>query len=186
MVLATSKYFNALSGKDYDSVFLTNADICKMARVTIPVSERDVFMQFAYDKNILYRHVWPDSIIKKLTFVSHDDNDSVILKLKESDFNDLAYTYLAYLTPRKYRRCIVCKSWMRRDSKGTQVCKKCSDKEVIDKDKLKTGECIECHQPFYVDVRNNTKCRCDKCQSERNKELNIISSRERMKKYREK
>lgn len=185
IILAASKYFNALSGKSYDSAFLTNADICQMARITIPVSERDKFMQFAYDKNILYRHTFSNSTIKKVTFVSHNDDDKIVLRLNENDFRDLAYAYLAYLTPRKYRKCIVCSGWMRKDSSGRQVCKECSEKEILEKDVLKTGFCIDCGQLFCVDIRNNTKCRCDLCQGKRDKELNLIASRERMRKYRE-
>lgn len=170
VILATSKYLNALSGNDYDAVFLNNADICKMARITIPVNERDVFMQFAYDKGILQRHTWPDSIIKKVLFISHNVNDKVVLRLSENDFKDLAYTYLAYLTPNKFRRCVVCKRWMRRDSKGRQICKECADKEPIEKSTLKIGTCVDCGQSFYVDIRNNSKERCDVCQEQHRKD----------------
>lgn len=170
VILATSKYLNALSGNDYDAVFLNNADICKMARITIPVNERDVFMQFAYDKGILQRHTWPDSIIKKVLFISHNVNDKVVLRLSENDFKDLAYTYLAYLTPNKFRRCVVCKRWMRRDSKGGQICKECADKEPIEKSTLKIGTCVDCGQSFYVDIRNNSKERCDVCQEQHRKD----------------
>lgn len=182
VVLAISKYFNALNDKMYDAAFMTNTDICKMARITIPVNERDVFMQFAYDKGILYRHTWADSTIKKVLFVSHDDNDKIILRLNENDFRDLAYTYLAYLTPHKYRRCIICKGWMRKDSKGRQVCKNCSDKEDIEKSRLKTGVCVDCGELFYVDARNNTKCRCDSCQDKHRRLNNLLA----VKKYQSK
>lgn len=170
VILATSKYLNALSGNDYDAVFLNNADVCKMARITIPVNERDVFMQFAYDKGLLQRHTWPDSIIKKVLFISHNENDKVVLRLSENDFKDLAYTYLAYLTPNKFRRCVVCKRWMRRDSKGRQICKECADKEPIEKSTLKIGTCVDCGQSFYVDIRNNSKERCDVCQEQHRKD----------------
>lgn len=182
VILAISKYFNALNNKVYDAAFLTNADICKMARITIPVNERDVFMQFAYDKEVLQRHTFADSTIKRVTFVSHDDTDPVVLRLKENDFRDLAYTYLAYLTPHKYRKCIICQGWMRKYSKGRQVCKECSDKQELAKDRLKTGVCVDCGELFYVDTRNNTKCRCDVCQEKHRKQNNLLA----VKKYQSK
>ena len=170
VILATSKYLNALSGNDYDAVFLNNADICKMARITIPVNERDVFMQFAYDKGLLQRHTWPNSIIKKVLFISHNEDDKVVLRLNENDFKDLAYTYLAYLTPHKFRRCIVCKRWMRRDSKGRQVCKSCSDKETFKNDNIKVIECIDCGKPIYVSIFDSATCRCEECQAKKRKD----------------
>lgn len=170
VILATSKYLNALSGNDYDAVFLNNADICKMARITIPVNERDVFMQFAYDKGLLQRHTWPDSIIKKVLFISHNVNDKVVLRLSENDFKDLAYTYLAYLTPYKFRRCVVCKRWIRRDSKGRQICKECAEKDVVEKDNIKVIECVDCGSPVYVSIFNSSTCRCDVCQAKNRKD----------------
>lgn len=173
VILAVSKYFNALNNKVYDAAFLTNSDICKMARLTIPSNERDVFMQFAYDKGLLYRHSWCDSSIKKLTFVSHQIDDDVILRLNESDFNDLAYTYLAYLTPYKFRRCILCRSWIRKDSLGRQVCKTCSSKPAVEKDNVKLVECEKCSATFYVDIRNTNKHLCDVCYKEHRLESNL-------------
>lgn len=170
VILATSKYLNALSGNDYDAVFLNNADVCKMARITIPVNERDVFMQFAYDKGLLQRHTWPDSIIKKVLFISHNVNDKVVLRLSENDFKDLAYTYLAYLTPNKFRRCVVCKRWIRRDSKGRQICKECSDKNIQEKNIIKSFTCVDCGKEIYVNIHNKRSYRCEVCQEAKNKE----------------
>ena len=165
-ILALTKYFNALNGKEYDAVFLTNSDICNLARITIPVKDRDEFMQFAYDKGLLYRHCFPESTIKKVSFVSRDENDKVVLRLKEEDFKDLAYTYLAYLNPRQFKRCFRCKKWIRNKNKGNELCKECREQQPEEKDMIKTGNCIDCGKEFYVDVRNMTKCRCDNCQRE--------------------
>ena len=171
VLLAVAKYFNALNGKNYNAAFLTNADICKMARVTIPTRERDEFMQFAYDKELLFRHTWCDSTIKKLTFVSCDDNDKIVLKLGEGDFKDLAYTYLAHMSPDKFKRCFRCKKWIRGSNKENQLCSECkSDKTTEEKDMLKTEKCQDCGKEFYVDKRNMTKIRCDECQHEHRKE----------------
>lgn len=163
VILALTKYFNALNKKDYDAVFLTNSDICNLARITIPVKDRDEFMQFAYDKGLLYRHCFPESIIKKVSFVSRDENDSVVLRLHEEDFKDLAYTYLAYLNPSQFKRCFRCKKWIRNKNKGNQLCKECREQESEKKDVIKTGNCVDCGKEFYVDIRNMTKCRCDEC-----------------------
>ena len=174
VLLASAKYYDVVRGTQKNTAYMRNSDICKLARVTIPVKDRDVFMQFAYDKCVLLRHSRAASTEKTVGFISNDENDKVVLRLKENDFKDLAYTYLAYKTPHQFRRCIVCRGWMKNDSKGRQVCKECSDKEVVEKNDFKPGICIECGQSFYVDIRNNTKCRCDACQDKRDKELKAI------------
>jgi hypothetical protein len=170
VLLASAKYYDAIRGTQYCTTYMKNSDICKLARVTIPVADRNVFMQFAYDKGVLSRHSRAASTEKKVLFVSYDDSDEVVLKLKENDFKDLAYTYLAYKTPRQFRRCVICRGWIKKDSKDRQVCKECSEKETVEKSDIKIGICINCGQSFYVDIRNNSKERCDTCQEQYRKD----------------
>lgn len=164
VMLAVAKFFNAFKDTNYDAAFMSHSDICKMARITIPQSDRDVFMQFAYDKGVLFRHTWSDSTIKKLTFVSHDSNDEIILRLKESDYKDLAYTYLAYLTPVRFRRCQRCGKWIRKSNKDNRLCIDCSRNEDSDKDMIKLIICMDCGKEVYADIHNKRVCRCEKCQ----------------------
>lgn len=166
VLLAIAKYFNALNGKNYNAAFLTNADICKMARVTIPTKERDEFMQFAYDKELLFRHTWCDSTIKKLTFVSYDNEDKIVLRLSEGDFKDLAYTYLAHISPSKFRRCVNCGRWMRTNKHDKRLCTECNNSSDVidDKDSFKTVICVDCGKPVYVPLLNTKTCRCEECQ----------------------
>lgn len=171
VMLAIAKYYNIIKDEVYDSVFINHADICKMARITIPADQRSVFMQFAYDKGVLYRHTYADSIVKKLTFVSHDENDEVVLKLTEGDFKDLAYTYMAYLTPHKYRRCIKCKCWIKKDSKDRRICKECTDKGDVEKEAIKEVHCIDCGRSVYVSVHDTETCRCEECRAQHLKQL---------------
>ena len=172
VILAVSKYFNLLNGKDYDAAFLINSDICKMARITIPTNERDQFMQFAYDKELLLKHTWCDSTIKKLTFVSHDIDDKVVLRLREGDFKDLAYTYLAYISPSKFRRCVSCGRWMRVNKQDKRLCTECNNTPVTieRKDNFKTIVCIDCGKAVYVPLLNTKTCRCEDCQHEADKQ----------------
>ena len=112
---------------------------------------------------------------KKLTFISHNPEDKVILRLNEADYKDLAYAYMSYLEPHKFKRCFRCKKWIRAKDKKNELCIDCK-KENIQEDKsvLKTVQCIDCGKDFYVDVRNMTKIRCDDCQEQRNKEMKSI------------
>jgi hypothetical protein len=164
VLLASAKYYDLIRGTQYCTTYMKISDICKLARVTIPVSDRNVFMQFAYDKEVLSRHSRAASTEKKVLFVSQNENDKIVLRLKENDFKDLAYTYLAYKTPHQFRRCIVCRGWMKNDSKGRQVCKECSDKELLEKDSVKMVQCTDCGQPVYISVFDAKTYRCESCQ----------------------
>lgn len=164
VVLAAAKHTDALSGHQYDAAFLTNTEICRLARLTIPAQERDTFMQFAYDEGLLIRHVQAGSNIKKVSFVSHDENDEIVLRLKEGDFKDLAYAYLAYLTPDKFKRCFRCKRWIRNKNKGNELCSECrKEQPEEDKVKMKTIECVDCGKEVYVSVFNTETNRCEQC-----------------------
>lgn len=166
VLLASAKYYDMIRGTHYCTAYMKNSDICKLARVTIPVSDRNVFMQFAYDEGVLFRHSRAASIEKKVLFVSQNENDEIILRLKENDFKDLAYTYLAYKIPRQFRRCVVCGGWIRKDSRDRRACKNCANKDMEEKSTIKEIQCIDCGKTVYVTVLNTKTCRCEACQAE--------------------
>ena len=165
VLLASAKYYDVVRGTQKNTAYMRNSDICKLARVTIPVKDRDVFMQFAYDKGVLLRHSRAASTEKTVGFISNDENDNVVLRLKENDFKDLAYTYLAYKTPHKFRRCVICRGWMKKDSKDRQICKDCSIKEEKGNYSIKEKQCIDCGKPIYVSIFDSATCRCEACYS---------------------
>lgn len=173
VLLAVIKYYNAISDEENDVAYMKNSDICKYARITIPKQERDVFMQFLYDEGVLKRHHAAASTIKIGLFISHDINDKIILKLNENDYKDLAYTYMAYLEPHKFRRCSVCGKWMRRNKQGSTKCRECVklSEALVKKDPIKTVTCIDCGNEFYTTVLNTKSQRCESCQEQKNKEL---------------
>ena len=172
VLLASAKYYDLIRGTQYFTTYMKISDICKLARVTIPVSDRNVFMQFAYDCGVLSRHSRAASTEKKVLFVSQDENDKVVLRLKESDFEDLAYTYLAYKTPHKFRRCVVCNCWIKKDSQDRRICKECADTEIQESSMVKMIQCIECGQSVYVSIYDNETVRCEECNSIYQKERN--------------
>ena len=172
VLLASAKYYDAVRDTKKNTAYMRNSDICKLARITIPAKDRDVFMQFAYDKMVLLRHSRAASIEKTVGFISNDENDKVVLKLKENDFKDLAYTYLAYKTPHKFRRCVVCNCWMKKDSKDRRLCKECSTKEEKEKSLIKEKQCIDCGKSVYVSIFDSKTVRCEDCQSKVDNQLN--------------
>ena len=171
VLLASAKYYDVVRGTQNHTAYMKNSDICKLARVTIPVKDRDVFMQFAYDKGVLLRHSRAASIEKTVGFISNDENDNVILRLKENDFKDLAYTYLAYKTPHKFRRCVVCNCWMKKDSTDRRLCKECSIKEKKESSTKKEKQCIDTGKSIYVSIFDNETVRCEECRQEHLKKI---------------
>lgn len=180
VLLASAKYYDATRDTKYCTAYMKNSDICKLARITIPVSDRNVFMQFAYDCGVLSRHSRAASTEKKVLFVSQDDNDEVVLRLKENDFKDLAYTYLAYITPHKYRRCVSCNCWIKKDSRDRRLCKECSDKGIEEKNTIKEVQCVDCGNSVYVSIHDSETCRCEECRS---KHLQKIRSEQNRRYY---
>ena len=172
VLLTSAKYYDAVRDTKKNTAYMRNSDICKLARITIPAKDRDVFMQFAYDKRVLLRHSRAASIEKTVGFISNDENDKVVLRLKENDFKDLAYTYLAYKTPHKFRRCVVCNCWMKKDSKDRRLCKECSTKEEKEKSLIKEKQCIDCGKSVYVSIFDSKTVRCEDCQSKVDNQLN--------------
>lgn len=172
VLLASAKYYDAVRDTKKNTAYMRNSDICKLARITIPAKDRDVFMQFAYDKRVLLRHSRAASIEKTVGFISNDENDKVVLRLKENDFKDLAYTYLAYKTSHKFRRCVVCNCWMKKDSKDRRLCKECSTKEEKEKSLIKEKQCIDCGKSVYVSIFDSKTVRCEDCQSKVDNQLN--------------
>lgn len=163
VLLASAKYYDLVRGTQNDTTYMKNSDICKLARVTVPAVDRDVFMQFAYDKGVLSRHSMAASTAKRVLFVSKDNSDKIVLRLRENDFKDLAYTYLSYISPHRYRRCVVCGRWIRRDSQGKQICKECSAKGITEKNTIKEIQCIDCGRSVYISAFDSQTNRCPQC-----------------------
>lgn len=164
VLLASAKYYDAMNDVKKGVTYIRNSDICKFARVTIPVNDRNLFMQFTCDAGVLQRHVYAGSSVKNVAFVSYDDEDEAVLLLNEGDYKDLAYTYLHYKTPRQYRRCHTCKRWIRIDKNNRQYCKNCSDNCTTETMSVQMKTCIDCGSMFQTSIKDTMSCRCDECQ----------------------
>lgn len=166
VILAVAKYNNALHHKGLNGAFLNLTEIFRLSRCTgVAAADRPVFMQFAYDLGLIERHTNPDSILRKLTFI--DDEDEVVMRLNQSDYLDLANTYMAYKKPRKYRRCLTCGKWI--DRAGLQ-CGDCVKARGSKKDPFKVVTCKDCGQVMVLKTLNTKTTRCEECQKKHRKE----------------
>lgn len=131
VLLATSKYYDAIKSSDSHYTNLTNSELCKMARITMRTSDRNSFMAFIYLDGIVEKHIRPNSSGKKVIIVSSDENDEVVMKLEEIDFQELAYMYLNWKNNGGFDRCIICGRLVKHkpNIKYCEECGKIADKE---------------------------------------------------------
>ena len=170
VLLAVAKYYNNVSSENNNRIYISMSDLFKLSRVSIPCKERADYMHFAYHDNLLIEHTMVGTNLKVVSFI---DNDSeTALELDETDYKELAYAYLNYKNG-GYKHCKECGRLfkMHRNAPGRLYCVGCSGN--VSTDELKVIKCIDCGEDLVVSVMNTKTCRCDECQTIRNKELKV-------------
>lgn len=169
--------------------------VFKMAKVPIPAKDRDYFIHELINgepKALISMNYKNDDTSKRIDYVSDDENDPVVLELDESNYYELAFTYLNWKENGGYKKCKCCGRLFRvkGDMIGKQVtsnkksnnalyCRYCSkqyepkykDKDIYALDyEPKKITCADCDKIVYIDhYKNNTTYRCMDCQIEANK-----------------
>ena len=174
----------------------SDAAIFKMARVNIPVADRDYFINEMINgepRALIHFSYKNDDLSKCIDYISDDADDPVILELDESNYYELAYTYLNWKNGGGYKKCKNCgklfrvrKNTIGQDDKNTSeqyeeslYCRKCKPKyEPKYKGKDDTSldyepkkvVCVDCGEEFYLEsYMANRTYRCEECQREANK-----------------
>ena len=175
----------------------SDSAIFKMARVTIPSAERDYYI---YDMihgdpaAAIYLNYKNDDVSKRIDYISDDENDPVVLELDESNYYELAYTYLNWKNGGGFKKCKGCGKLFRvknniieKNRQGevnqgnrTQYCRACSSKyepKYKGKDdtaldyEAKKITCVDCGDEIYVENHMSGRTyRCKDCQNEANKQ----------------
>ena len=167
VLLAVAKYYNNVSSDNNDRMYMSMSDLFKLARVSIPCKERAGYLHFAYEEGILVEHTFVGTNLKVVGFV---DNDSeVVMELDETDYKELAYTYLNYKNG-GYRHCRGCGKLFKVYKKScTQLyCKECGQKEEIGEFKIIKCKEKDCHNEIVVGKFNTKTYRCEECQKKAN------------------
>ena len=167
--------------------------VFKMAKVPVPASERDYFINDLiavepFAKITLgYKN---DETSKRIDYVSDDPDDPVVLELDESNYYELAFTYLNWKENGGYKKCKKCgrlfrvrKNSISKDRCGANeqmeealYCKKCTpvyepkykgkDEMALDYEPKKII-CIDCGTEVYLESYKDTQtCRCADCYKE--------------------
>ena len=175
VLLADTKYDNACKEKQVNVSFLSNSDLYKLSRVTMPTQERNLFLHFLYEKELVEININPTSKGKRLLYVSEND-ENVGLVLKASNYQELAFTYMNWKNG-GYKECKKCGRLFKTNKNGNQMyCKKhSSEYHPAEEKKL---ICIDCKKEFIVDGIVKNKCRCDDCQKDRIRKIKTAKQRE--------
>ena len=162
VILALAKYQNAESQRINDTFYAKTSEIFKLARVSIPAKDRDLFFGFVYKEGILKQNFSIGYNALTAAFVDHEEKE-VALTLDEYDYLELAYAFLNYKNG-GYKRCKICGRWFKAKNNAMQYCSlhKNNYEPVFERE----IECIECGKLFKVPSSNSRSCRCEKCQHE--------------------
>ena len=169
VLLADAKYDNSYKNKNINLSYITNSDLYRMARVTMPIKERSMFLHFLYANNLVEININPTTTNKKLLYID-DSDDDVVLTLTEDNYKELAFTYLNWKNGGGYKECKHCGRLFRTKKQGNQIyCKKCAPKNTLME--IKTIVCQDCGEEIAVVSKDNETCRCDMCKEKHIKEL---------------
>lgn len=178
VLLADAKYDNACKNVKLNLSYLSVSDLYRLARVTMPIKDRNMFLNFLYEKELVEININPSSTHKKLLYVS-DNEDEVGVVLNENNYKELAFTYMNWKSG-GYKECKTC-GRLFKIKKGHQIyCKQCSPQRLLMDVKIIT--CQDCNKEVIIGSKDNKTCRCEVCQRAADKE-NI---RVRVQRYRNK
>lgn len=176
-MLCVAKLNNIKNEKNKGWVNLGSKELFQYARISCRAEERDIKIGQLWQMGLLEFSKRNDNLNCRVTIIDDDSDEELFV----ADFRELGYEYRLY-KGENFIRCGECGILTKANKSGTKkYCKDCSMYSPI---KTKTIICVDCGKEFKVESKNNQTCRCFNCQNERNIELNRISSRERMRKYR--
>lgn len=171
VLLADAKYENACKGKDVNYSNISVPELYRLARATMPVKDRDMFLGFLYDYQLVHRNINPESSGFKLLYI-HNDSEPALL-LSENNYKELAFTYMNW----KYGGYKECKGCGRlfKPKKNAQYCKKCQNENNMPRDRFIT--CIDCGEIVEVGEFDNETCRCQTCKEKHDKKLKSLQNK---------
>ena len=173
--------------------------VFKMAHITIPAKERDYFINELINgepKASIYMNYKNDDTSKRIDYISDDENDPVILELDESNYYELAFTYLNWKNGGGYKKCKNCGKLfrVRHNSMGKSdknknelneeslYCRSCATKynpKYKGKDEMaldyepKKIVCIDCGDEVYIEsFKDSRTCRCEECRKLKRQQIN--------------
>ena len=168
VLLCMAKQQRVAYGFDNGLVSYKITDLFKAARVSVPVDERESILHELLKAGLIGLPMKNDTKCLFVKFV--DESEEVVLELNEQDCGELAYAYLHHTGKAKVFRCAKCGKLIKQNKKYGEFCKGCQGGTS----EMKLKWCVDCGSEFLVSVNNTKTCRCDLCQSSKERELKSI------------
>ena len=178
VLLCMAKMQKIAHGYDNGLVAYTMTDLFKMARVSVPVDQREEILHDLLSLGLIGIPMKNDTRCLFVNFMEETEKD-VALVLDERDCAELAYAYLYHIGQAKIKRCSSCGKLIKQAEKYGGVCVECQQK--VDDPRVRLVWCVDCGEEFQVSINVANKDRCDNCQSIKNKE----DTKNRVRKYRQ-
>lgn len=174
VLLADAKYENACKDRNVNYSNISIPELYRQARVTMPVKDRNMFLSFLYDNQLVQRNLNPDSSGFKLLYIY--DEDETALLLSENNYKELAFTYMNWKYG-GYKECCGC-GRLFKPKGNAQYCKSCTKENNTPRDRF--IKCIDCGEIVEIGKFDNETCRCVDCKSQHDK---IIKSQQNKRAY---
>ena len=157
VLLADAKYENACKDRNVNYSNISIPELYRQARVTMPVKDRNMFLSFLYDNQLVQRNLNPDSSGFKLLYIY--DDDETALQLSENNYKELAFTYMNWKYG-GYKECCGC-GRLFKPKGNAQYCKSCAKEKSTPRDRF--IKCVDCGEIVEISEFDNETCRCGKC-----------------------
>lgn len=160
VLLADAKYENACKDRNVNYSNISIPELYRQARVTMPVKDRNMFLSFLYDNQLVQRNLNPDSSGFKLLYIY--DDDEIALQLSENNYKELAFTYMNWKYG-GYKECFGC-GMLFKPKGNAQYCKSCTKENNTPRDRF--IKCVDCGEIVEIGEFDSKTCRCLECQKD--------------------
>lgn len=161
VLLCMAKVQKASCGFDNGLISYNITDVFKIARVSVPVDEREDILHKLLKVDLIGLPVKNDTKCLFIKFMDESEED-IVLELNEQDCGELAYAYLQYTGKSKVSRCSKCGKLIKQSKKFGDLCKGCQESSAD----VKIRWCVDCGKEFQVNGMNTKTYRCEMCQIE--------------------
>ena len=172
VLLTDAKYENACKDRNLNYSNISIPELYRQARVTMPVKDRNMFLSFLYDNQLVQRNLNPDSSGFKLLYIY--DEDETALLLSENNYKELAFTYMNWKYG-GYKECRGC-GRLFKPKGNAQYCKSCIKENNTPRDRF--IKCIDCGEIVEIKERDGQTYRCDNCQKNYRRKYKTIKQQE--------
>lgn len=170
-LLCLAKYKNNVNAKNNDWVNYKFKEIFRMANINATKKEQGCMVYDMKTLGLIKMNRMVDNLSINVCYVDKDNSKEI---LHITDFRNLGYEYLLYCGE-DFIRCKDCGVLIRQNKQGNRVyCTECNKYKPIDVKKI---VCIDCGEIIEIDACDMKTCRCNECQSLRNKELKIVQNK---------